>query len=113
MSLIVRDLQIFTCGLCLSYSYTHSFVDSKRSRARLLVTRELFDRLIEICEVFHIFREFVVSFGPVKNDEPHEYRSPQHVHRKISHTITTGSAETATVATYEKLGFGKMSSSLL
>ncbi|MCJ1262430.1 hypothetical protein MMC22_002300 [Lobaria immixta] len=81
------------------------FIDSKISRARLLVSRELFDRLIEICEVFQTFREFVVSFGPVKNDEPHEYRSPQHVHRKISHTVSPNTAGIATVATSKKFGF--------
>lgn len=48
-----------------------------------------------------------MSFGPVKNDEPHEYRSPQHVHRKISHPVSPGTAGIATVATNEKFGFGK------
>lgn len=100
-------MRISTYSFSLLYSYTNSFIDSKISRARLLVSRELFDRLIEICEVFQTFREIVVSFGPVKNDEPHEYRSPQHVHRKISHTVSPSTAGIATVATYKKFGFGK------
>lgn len=66
------------------------FIDSKRSRTRLLVTRKLFDGLIERCKVFKTFRDFVVSFGPVEGDEPHEHRSPQHVHRKVSQANTTG-----------------------
>lgn len=84
----------------------NSFVDSRISRDRLLVSRQLFDRLIECCEVFHAFREFVVSFGPVKNDEPHEYSSPQHIHRRISSTVNTGAVSTDATQTHEICGFG-------
>lgn len=78
-----------------------SFVESKPSRDRLLVTRELFEQLMEHCKVFKTFREFVVSFGGrVSNDEPHEYRSPHHVHRKIFQTVAIGTKR-------EECGFGR------
>ena len=107
--LYVKSWLIFSMlgGQFLLSMPMNSFIDSRISRDRLLVPRQLFDRLIECCEVFQAFREFVVSFGPVKNDEPHEYSSPPHIHRKISVPLTTGVANTGTKQTHDMCGFGK------
>lgn len=48
-----------------------------------------------------------MSFGPVKNDEPHEYRSPQHIHRKISCSVTQGGTGPSNATASETCGFGK------
>lgn len=95
----------FAAFVIINFSL-NSFIDSKIARDRLLVPRQLFERLIECCQVFQSFREFVVSYGPVKNDEPHEYDSPQHIHRRISRTVM-GVSSTGAAQIHGICGFGR------